>query len=956
MKQKIKFTVLFLSVCCMMTSITRLNAQSYPRWDNTPDKDIPSATAKVDPGVGLGCFGFGVGNGYDVYYVNNTSAIWWWNNISGWEIIGRFRYGDSDGTVNCLAVQGHYLYAGGQFDRWYSNNDPNNDYMDVHDVIRYDFNTGKWEPIGNDILMAFILAAISDLPPGYPSKVTNSSSVTAITVDAAGNIYVGLDTIQLSVINDPNGDGGLSGDGSSVRCPFGILKWNGINWANIGTDKEPAGLQPDTTFYDFDGGISYLATDGTNVFAMGNFAGAWQTNGTFIPSHGIIKWDGTNWVQMGENEVGITQSGSDDTNCYTGIFGTCGIEEMHHDCTIAIAGKDLFVVGPFYYPQTCIARFSTITGDNLPCANLLLNGQIVSVPANGDVPYLSYSLGLVTQNRKIYLGGNFDHVGSVAANSIACWTNDGSVYGAWTDLSSGLTLGGTNYPSGARFLAASTNAVFVGSCSGHNYDPNGHAKCSYDFDSAGGLAIPYTPSIARWMIGPDPSCTPSPSGLVSWWQAESNANDYISGNNGIAQNITYTAGEVGQAFVFNGSSSMIRVPASSSLNVGTNNGFTIEGWINPANPNDVRPILEWNQGNNGLAGTGVQLWLSAGGNNELHANVLDTAGNNHAMGASGVMTANTYQHIALTYDKTTGVAVLYHDGVPVATQNLGSFTPQTSFDLYMGVRPSGPFSNLYFNGKLDEISLYGRALSACEIQAIYNAGSAGKCPPSSPSCTPAPANLISWWQAESNANDYVSGNNGIAQNITYTAGEVGQAFVFNGSSSVIRIPASSSLNVGTNNGFTIEGWINPASPNDVRPILEWNQGNNGLAGTGVQLWLSAGGNNELHANVLDTAGNNHAMGASGVMTANTYQHIALTYDKTTGVAVLYHDGVPVATQNLGSFTPQTSFDLYMGVRPSGPFSNFYLNGKLDEISLYGRALSACEIQAIYNAGNAGKCH
>jgi hypothetical protein len=37
--------------------------------------------------------------------------------------------------------------------------------------------------------------------------------------------------------------------------------------------------------------------------------------------------------------------------------------------------------------------------------------------------------------------------------------------------------------------------------------------------------------------------------------------------------------------------------------------------------------------------------------------------------------------------------------------------------------------NYYFNGQLDEIEIYSRALSASEIQAIYNAGSAGKAKP-----------------------------------------------------------------------------------------------------------------------------------------------------------------------------------------------------------------------------------
>ena len=93
-----------------------------------------------------------------------------------------------------------------------------------------------------------------------------------------------------------------------------------------------------------------------------------------------------------------------------------------------------------------------------------------------------------------------------------------------------------------------------------------------------------------------PSCVPAPSGLVSWWPGEGNANDVVGGNNGNPTGgITYAAGEVGQAFVFNGSTSYIPVPASPSLNnIGASgSGFTIECWIKAPNTSTDGPILEW---------------------------------------------------------------------------------------------------------------------------------------------------------------------------------------------------------------------------------------------------------------------------------------------------------------------------------------------------------------------------
>ena len=106
---------------------------------------------------------------------------------------------------------------------------------------------------------------------------------------------------------------------------------------------------------------------------------------------------------------------------------------------------------------------------------------------------------------------------------------------------------------------------------------------------------------------------------------------------------------------------------------------------------------------------------------------MDTTLTGHYLNsAAGTMIGNTWQHVALTYDKTTGMAVLYRNGVVVASASLGNnFTPWTSVDFFLGVRPAGSFAN-HFNGMMDESAIYKRALSASEIQAIYNAGSKGK--------------------------------------------------------------------------------------------------------------------------------------------------------------------------------------------------------------------------------------
>ena len=451
-------------------------------------------------------------------------------------------------------------------------------------------------------------------------------------------------------------------------------------------------------------------------------------------------------------------------------------------------------------------------------------------------------------------------------------------------------------------------------------------------------------------------CVDAPAGLVAWWPLDGNALDRIGANDGTLVNgPTFTAGLVNQALSFDGADDAVRIPASSSLDVGLSDGLTIEGWINPVDVSQQRPVVEWV--NSDASQSGVHLWISVIGAGSIFGNVMDTAGNGHFFwSAPGLLVPDAWQHIALTYDKVSGVGTLYLNGVIVQQQNLGIFTPLTSLDLLLGHRPSLPS----FSGLIDEVSIANRVLSPEEIQTIYDADSAGRCktPPTHPPhpprprhCVDAPAGLVAWWPLDGNALDRIGTNDGTLVNgPVFTAGLVDQALSFDGADDTVRIPASPSLDVGLSDGLTIETWIHPADVSQQRPVVEWVNSDATLSG--VHLWISVIGAGSVFGNVMDTAGNGHHISsAPGLVVPDAWQHIALTYDKLTGVATLYLNGAIVQQQNLGIFTPLTSLDLLLGHRPSLPS----FSGLIDEVSIANRVLSPEEIQAVYDAGSAGKC-
>jgi hypothetical protein len=478
--------------------------------------------------------------------------------------------------------------------------------------------------------------------------------------------------------------------------------------------------------------------------------------------------------------------------------------------------------------------------------------------------------------------------------------------------------------------------------------------------------------------------------MVSWWRAEGDATDSVGNNNGVITGaVSFTTGQVGNAFLFTDTNEDIRIPASPSLDLGAASGFTLEAWINPTDVSTRHPIFEWNAGD-GVTYWGVHFYIDPvifGGTapGSLYANIQGEGDVWHQMWSSGnVAVSNVFQHVALTYDKASGLATIYRNGVQVAQQNFGSFTPKTSgLDLHIGRRPTDPGGERYtFSGKIDEPAIFNRALSAEEVKEIYIGGAHGKHFKPKPHAVIAEAaihvvtventdtarasltsNIVSWWHAEGDATDAVGNNNGIITGaVSFAAGKVGRAFLFTDANEDIRIPANPTLDVGASDGFTLEAWINPTDVSARHPIFEWNAGD-GMRYWGIGLYIDpvTAGNGyapgSLYANIQGIGDTWHQIWSPGdVLVSNVFQHVAVTYDKESGLTTLYCNGVQVAQRNFGSFTPKTTgLDLHIGRRPTDPGRERYtFAGMIDEPAVHNRALSASEIADIYNAGVAGK--
>jgi hypothetical protein len=124
------------------------------------------------------------------------------------------------------------------------------------------------------------------------------------------------------------------------------------------------------------------------------------------------------------------------------------------------------------------------------------------------------------------------------------------------------------------------------------------------------------------------------------------------------------------------------------------------------------------------------------------------------------------------------------------------------------------YSGQYFpsGGEIDEVSLYSRALLDSEINAIYQAGAAGKCKgPPQTGCAPCPAGAVASWPGEGDASDMFNNNHpGTLQNdVSFAQGMVARAFSFNPTyQQAVEMPPISGLCAFP---FSLEAWIKPVA-------------------------------------------------------------------------------------------------------------------------------------------------
>ena len=218
-------------------------------------------------------------------------------------------------------------------------------------------------------------------------------------------------------------------------------------------------------------------------------------------------------------------------------------------------------------------------------------------------------------------------------------------------------------------------------------------------------------------------CVTPPSGLVSWWPGDGNADDLVGGNTGTLENgATFGPGKVGQAFSLDGVDDYVLIGNPESLKI--TEAITIGAWINPQDLSErqVAEILSKIRQSMSLDSYALAL-VKSGGVNLLVGAIGNGTADRGLIG--GVIPPNSWSHVAMTYDSISGENILYVNGQQVAWRMRSGGIRTSDVNVLIGREDST--SPRPFPGVIDEVEIFNRVLTEEEIHAIFFADSAGKC-------------------------------------------------------------------------------------------------------------------------------------------------------------------------------------------------------------------------------------
>lgn len=484
------------------------------------------------------------------------------------------------------------------------------------------------------------------------------------------------------------------------------------------------------------------------------------------------------------------------------------------------------------------------------------------------------------------------------------------------------------------------------------------------------------------------------SGLVGHWELDETSGTTAtdsspSGNDGAMTAMDGASdsvtGQIGSTLSFTSSSRITAGAAATNIDDIFAGGGTISYWIYPTSWGVFGRVLDKSDAGGYPPNSG---WHQQGTGTRAIFSHAFSGGTGQWELASGSAPLNTWSHLSVTYDSSdpNNDPTFYINGTPVAlfadNNATGTAISDAANPITFGSRQGG--GNNY-TGYIDDARMYNRILSAADITALYaytgvnytcsspdgvtgemlfnnDARALQYCNASSwVGIGPADSlenGLVGHWKLDETSGSGIADSSGNGNDGTWTdstgndvaeetvSGQVGTALSFDGSNDYISIAPYTDTD-----SFTVSLWVNPQYTTDNAIFVTNVESSNPWSGWSLMMDRPLGS-----CAIGDVCMWMHSDGTGGDwidfaydFPTNTWTHFAATYSTVTGYLTFYANGVKIF-EELTAVTPDTSSanTAFIGRgAPGWSPGDHFLDGSMDDVRIYNRALSAGEIANIY---------
>ena len=469
----------------------------------------------------------------------------------------------------------------------------------------------------------------------------------------------------------------------------------------------------------------------------------------------------------------------------------------------------------------------------------------------------------------------------------------------------------------------------------------GTYKVKLEADKRPDYIIDYIPTIlgkkissrAVWGVGGNIS-----SGLVSQYKLNDNnysiITDNTGSNNGTGSGKTFNHGTPVNgvnisdgAMSFDGVNDYVNI-SSSIGNFSRFDNFTLNSWFYPRNNLAGTYILAKRTTG---SSAGYYLIQGVGGNNnQLQFVLLNSSSSGSYTTTSNTYNLNTWNFVSVNYNNFNLTINL--NGISSSSIYTETGDIINNINLGIGVRVPAP-TTLPFNGSIDDVEIYSRALSPTEITAQYNLGR-GKYAIDN-------TGLVAQYSGRDFLNT-TSNPTLILDTNHVTNGKVNMSVGFDGVNDYVKLLTTT---INTNpSTYSFSAWINPQTNPQYKNILDFGDGN---LNQRVQLYLDG----TILIFKIGKSDGSAVVSTGASITPNVWSYVTAINNGTNNN--LYVNG------NLAQSLPIVSaWDFSANNKTIGSLlfnggGNYIwnFNGSIDDVRIYNRSLSANEISTLYAGGH-----